>query len=134
VEEQAKPSRAGAHSSFEVSARAKSACAELREAAAALKHPAPPEPLCEELVDAVIRAATQSAESMQALRRAVCRFTLTLRDDGASPEGILIALKSVINSRVFPLIVSPTRDVSADRLREQISTWCIEEMFREKQS
>ena len=120
---------AGAHTTYEISDQAKNACAELRQAAIAVRQPMPPEPLCEELLEAVRSAATQSAESMKMLHAAVCRFTLALKNDGVKPEAILIALKTIINTQVFPVIVSPSRDKHADRLRELISTWCIEAMF-----
>ena len=133
MNKEASPSRV-ATTTFEISPRAKRACAELRQAAIAQNHPMPPEPLCEELLDTVTRAAAQSAESMKNLRAAVARFTLALKDDGVSPEAILVALKSIINSQAFPMVVSPSREGSTDHLRELISTWCIEDMFRERQS
>ena len=119
---------------FDISARSRETCAELRRAAIAMNHPLPPEPFCEQLHEAMERAANRSAESMNLLRDTVGRFTIALRDEGASPEAILIALKSVINSRTFPSVVSPSRDGTGDQLRQQISTWCIEEFFAGRQA
>lgn len=133
MKETASPPRAGGRTSFEVSDRAKSICAEARQAEIALNHPMPSETLCEELLEAARNASTRNPESMNALRAAVGRFTRALNDDGASPEAILIAIKSVVNSRVFPLVVSPPRDVNPERLRQLISTWCIQDMFPERQ-
>ena len=90
----------------------------------------PPEELCTELHVAVARAAARSADSMAALRVAVRRFTVALQNDGATPEAVLIALKTVINSQTFR--VTPTRnDSSGEELRQLISTWSIEEFFSE---
>jgi hypothetical protein len=93
-----------------------------------------PEPLCEELYQAVVSAASHSADSMQALRVAVRRFTLTLRGEGAKPEAVLISMKEIINTRIFPLQLSPTPDGNPDQLRQQISTWSIQEYFSNQQS
>jgi hypothetical protein len=93
-----------------------------------------PEPLCEELYEAVVSAASHSADSMQALRTAVRRFTLTLRGEGAKPEAVLISLKEIINSRIFPLQLSLTRQGNPDELRQQISTWSIQDYFSNQQS
>lgn len=119
---------------FDVSARSRSACAELRRAAIAMNHPVPPEHFCEQLHEAMEQAANRSAESMNLLRDTVRRFTIVLRNEGASPEAILIVLKSVINSRTFPPVVSSALDGTGERLRQQISTWCIEEFFAERQA
>lgn len=96
--------------------------------------PTVPRELCEELHTAVERAALRSAGSISALRFAVSRFTIALRNDGAKPEAVLIALKSVINSRTFPVLKDPMLDWRPDELRQQISTWSIEEFFSEKQA
>ncbi len=70
---------------------------------------------------------------MDALREAVRDFTLVLKQDGTTPEHVLIALKNVIYNRSFPAIaVHPTEWASGTRLHEKISTWCIEEFFSEK--
>ena len=95
---------------------------------------APPDQLCEELHIAVQRAALRSADSTNALRLAVRRFTFALKEDGASPEAVLIALKKVINSRTFPVADDPERNWNQNDLRQLISTWSIQEFFSEKQA
>ena len=95
--------------------------------------PVPPAEQCEKLRVAVEQAAERSAESMAALRVAVREFTVVLRDEGTTPEHVLISLKNVIYNRSFPAIaVHPTEWASGTRLHEKISTWCIEEFFSEK--
>ena len=95
--------------------------------------PVPPAEQCEKLRLAVEQAAERSAESMNALRAAVREFTLVLRDEGTTPEHVLIALKNVIYNRSFPAIaVHPTEWASGTRLHEKLSKWCIEEFFSEK--
>lgn len=89
----------------------------------------PPEPLCDELNLAVERAAARSEVSMNALHAAVRRFTAALKDEGASPEAILVSIKSVINSRTFPVLHSAEKEWTVDKLRQQISTWSIQEYF-----
>lgn len=65
-------------------------------------------------------AATRSVASMLALRLAVEAFTADLRDAGLTPEAVLIALKKVVRSRTeWPGIL----------IRDQMTTWCIEEFF-----
>ena len=92
----------------------------------------PSEEDCERLRVAVMRAAERSAESMGELRDAVRRFTVVLRDEGTTPERVLISLKSIIYNRSFPTIIThPTEWASGSRLHEKISTWCIEEYFSE---
>lgn len=83
---------------------------------------------------AVERAAERSTESMNHLRHAVAQFTVALRVGGATPEAVLIALKSVINSRTFPSSRNYTPDTSDADLRQQISAWSIQEFFRENQA
>ena len=95
--------------------------------------PIPQAEQCEKLRVAVERAAERSSASMSALRAAVKEFTVALRDQGTTPEQVLISLKHVIYSRSFPAIaVHPTEWASGTRLHEKISTWCIEEFFSEK--
>ncbi len=95
--------------------------------------PIPPEEQCARLRLALEQAANRSAESMEALRLAVRDFTVVLRDEGTNPEHVLMALKAVIYNRSFPTIaVHPTEWAGGSRLHERISTWCIEEFFREK--
>lgn len=117
----------------DIARRAKSACEDLRRAASTSDRPLPPDPLCEELHIAVEHAAARSAASINTLRFAVRRFTAALKQDGASPEAVLISLKSIINSRTFPVVIS-AHDWSSEDLRHQISTWCIEEFFSEKKA
>ena len=109
--------------------RADVACAELRHSALTLHSPVLPESLCEDLHTAVQLAAERSTASMSALRRAVARFTVSLRNDGATPEAVLIALKSVINSRTFPVAHDYAVPYTGDDLRQKISTWSIQEFF-----
>ena len=78
---------------------------------------------------AVERAASKSDDSMEALRVAVCAFTVALRNDGVTPEGVLIRLKTAIRAETL----SPLWDTSSwsgPRLRETITTWCIQDYFR----
>ncbi|HEX6626320.1 MAG TPA: hypothetical protein VF105_00060 [Gemmatimonadaceae bacterium] len=110
--------------------RAKDACADLRETAYQMNRPEPPEELCEELHIAFERAADRSPASLHELRQTVQRFTNALKDEGASPEATLIAVKSVINSRTYPEVDVPAQDWSADFLRRQVTTWCVKEFFR----
>ena len=121
----------GNHVPTAVGVLADEACEEIRRAAHAADRVAPPAGLCEDLHRAVERAAVRSADSMAALRLTVARFTIALRNDGASPEAILIALKSVINSRTFP-VTPQGRDGHGEELRQLISTWSIQEYFEER--
>jgi len=92
-----------------------------------------PQPeLCDRLRVAVEDAASRDAVSIEALRVAVRSFTVALRDAGTTPERVLIILKTVINNRSLPVIAPHASDWKGDQLREKISTWCIEEYFREK--
>jgi hypothetical protein len=68
---------------------------------------------------------------MAALRLAVRGFAVALRDEGTTPEAVLIILKTVVTSRTLPTIAPHTSDWRGDQLRERISTWCIEEYFSE---
>ena len=110
--------------------RAKDACEDLRRLANATNRWEPPEELCEELHVAFERAAERTPASLHELRQVVARFTHALRDEGASPEATLIALKTVINSRTYPAVEVSANEWSTDFLRRQISTWCIKEFFR----
>jgi len=94
----------------------------------------PPDKLSAELQNAVERAALQSADSMDALRLAVTRFTAALRDQGAQPEAVLIAVKNVINSRTFAYVQDSRQNWKQEELRQKISTWLIDEFFDEKQA
>ena len=110
--------------------RAKDACADLRQSAYVMNRLEPPDEFCEELHIAFERAADRSPAALHELRQTVQRFTSALKDEGASPEATLIAVKSVINSRTYPEAEVSAQDWSADFLRRQISTWCIKEFFR----
>ena len=91
----------------------------------------PPAELCDRLRLAVERAAVKNAESMEGLRAAVADFTIALREQGTTPEAVLISLKNVIHNRSLPLILPHPSDRNSASLRETISTWCIEEFFRD---
>ena len=93
-----------------------------------------PDALSEELQHAVEKAAMQSADSMNALRLAVTRFTAALRDQGAQPEAVLIAVKNVINSRALMYVEDSRHNWRQQELRQKISTWMIQEFFDEKQA
>lgn len=96
--------------------------------------PAPefvPDPvLAERVREAVVAAARRDAKSMRELRLAINGFTIALREMGTTPERVLIALKTVINNRSLIAIPIRDSDQSGEYLRQQISTWCIEEFFR----
>lgn len=87
--------------------------------------------LCDRLRLAVVKAANRDAASMAALRVAVRGFTVALRDEGTTPEAVLIILKTVITNRTIMTIAPHASDWRGDQLRERISTWCIEEYFSE---
>ncbi|HJP60860.1 MAG TPA: hypothetical protein VJ865_12710 [Gemmatimonadaceae bacterium] len=91
----------------------------------------PPEELGEALQVAVAKAAAKSAGSMVALQLAVRRFTVALQKDGATPEAVLISLKTVINSRTFRVTPAGASDFNEEELRQLISRWSIEEFFSE---
>lgn len=88
--------------------------------------------LCDQLRAAVDKAATRDAAAMNALHDAVARFTSALRDVGSSPEAVLVSLKTVVNNRSLTDSSPHASDWSGNRLREQISSWCIQEFFRQK--
>ena len=97
----------------------------------AYKLPVPPPAVCEELYVQVERAATASARSMKGLRSAVEQFATALKAEGASPEAVLIVLKQIINSRTFPSSSWYEGEVAGEELRQQISTWAINEFFKD---
>lgn len=107
-------------------------CEDLNRVAVAMHLTPPPDELCERLLIAVQRAASNSHKSMEALRAAVEEFTVTLKKEGATPEAVLITLKAVINNRTFPFVDAREPHISTDPLREKISTWSIQEFFREQ--
>jgi hypothetical protein len=98
----------------------------------ALQPAIPHTELRDRLRTAVQEAASRDAASIEALRLAVRSFTVALRDAGTTPERVLIILKTVINNKSFPVIAPHEPDWKGAQLREKISTWCIEEYFREK--
>ena len=77
---------------------------------------------------AVERAASKSNDSMAALRIAVCAFTIALRNDGITPEEVLIRLKVAIRAETLSPLWT-TSSWSGPRLRETITTWCIQDYF-----
>ncbi len=86
--------------------------------------------ICERLRKAVEVAALKDAESVDVLRKAVCDFTASLRDEGIQPEGVLISLKTMIQNRSIPPGIPASTDWNGSELREKVSTWSIEEFFR----
>lgn len=91
----------------------------------------PDEELGDRVRKAIQDAAERDAESMKRLRLAIASFTVALRDIGTTPEHVLIALKTVINNRSLVAVAPHDSDWSGESLREKISTWCIEEFFKE---
>ena len=80
---------------------------------------------------ALERAAAKSNESMEALRVAVCVFTIALRDKGIAPEAVLIRLKAAIRyETLMPLWETSTW--SGPHLHETVTTWCIKDYFSEE--
>lgn len=88
--------------------------------------------LCDRLRTAVEKAAVADVESMEALRLTVCEFTTVLREEGTTPEGVLISLKTLINDRALPVVPQHSSDWTGYKLREMISTWSIKEFFRKE--
>jgi|SRR5687767_3496807 len=84
--------------------------------------------LSSRLHEAVERAAAKSSESMEALRLAVCAFTIALRDEGVTPEGVLISLKAAIHSETL-IPAWQLSTLGGPHLREKITTWCIQDYF-----
>ena len=103
--------------------------------AAVIKRAIPQADLCDRLLRALEQAALDSSHSMEALRLAVCDFTAALREEGTTPEGVLISLKSVIHLRTLPSRpYQRFSDWKDPEIHERISTWSIEEFFREVKS
>jgi hypothetical protein len=105
------------------------ASAEFQQVATSLHLTLPPADLCERLLAAVEKAASESSSSMDALRAAVAEFTVALRKEGATPEAVLITLKTLINNRTCPRVDPRDARGSTDPLRQKISTWSIQEFF-----
>ena len=80
---------------------------------------------------ALERAAEKRSDAMEALRLAVCAFTVALRDEGITPEAVLISLKAAIHCETFGPIHS-TSTWSGPRIQETITTWCIQDYYREQ--
>lgn len=87
--------------------------------------------LSERLRLALARAAIRNAESMEALRLAVCSFTVALRDEGVTPEAVLISLKAAIQKETL-IPLWETSSWSGPSLHETITTWCIQDYFAGK--
>ena len=81
------------------------------------------------LLGALEVAASRDVIAMFALRVAVCDFTHVYRGEGLTPERVLIALKQLIDNRALPPIRAHVADRSGNRLRESVSTWCINAYF-----
>ena len=84
--------------------------------------------LSERLRVALVKAAARNADSMEALRVAVCAFTVALRDDGITPEAVLISLKEAIQKETL-IPLWETSSWSGPSLQETITTWCISDYF-----
>ena len=107
------------------------ASADLEESSIALEQAIARSDLAVRLLSAIEDAASKDAIAMNALRIAVCEFTLALRDEGTTPEGALITLKSVINRKSLPNFVPHDSGTSHNKLRENMSTWCIQAYFKQ---
>ena len=103
---------------------------EFHRAALALLVTIPDAELSERLRMAVEVAAAGNADSMEGLRLAVSEFTVALKNAGTTPEAVLITLKTVIRNRSI-LGIAPHASDWRGQLREKVSTWCIDEYFRE---
>lgn len=79
---------------------------------------------------AVRAAAAHDSRSTEDVRSAVAEFTRTLREQGATPEAVLIAIREVLGSRIVLENGRVGTEPTEQRLREEISTWCIKEYFR----
>ena len=99
--------------------------------AAVRRAPLPSLELCDRLRSAVKVAAARDAESVEALHLTVCEFTTALRDLGTPPEGVLIALKSLVGMGTLPPLARNHPDWAGYLLREKMSTWCIQEYFKQ---
>jgi hypothetical protein len=104
---------------------------ELRDSSLALHQAIQRVTLTQRLHQAMEDAAARDAASMEALRLAVCEFTIVLREEGTTPEGTLILLKNAVNRKALPLLAPPGADRRDHPLRETISTWCIEAYFKQ---
>lgn len=105
---------------------------DIRRSIRALHLAVPSQEVCERVRRAVEEAATRDAQSIESLRLAVCEFTVSLRKEGTSPERVLVALKTLVNAGAGPVISRSLSDWSGYILREKISSWCIDEYFRNR--
>lgn len=87
--------------------------------------------LASRLRAALEHAAEKSSDSMEALRLAVCAFTVALRDGGITPEAVLISLKAAIHSETFGRI-NQASTWNGPRLQETVTTWCIQDYYSEQ--
>ena len=108
---------------------AEAATAEADEVTISVRHAIAQADAAQRLCGAVGLAANRNAIAMKALRLAVCEFTFAHRGDGFAPEKVLIALKKLIDDRATPPIAPHESDWNGERLRENISTWCIKAYF-----
>jgi hypothetical protein len=60
------------------------------------------------------------------LERAVCEYTRALRETGARPERILVAVKTLAEAAGLPRQDGANTQVSVGRLAQ----WCIKEYYR----
>ena len=105
--------------------------AEAESSAFALERAISQAELSDHLRVALAEAASRSSDSMEALRVAVCAFTLALRDEGVSPEAVLIRLKTAIRKQtLIPLWENSTW--GGPTIHETMSTWCIQDYFGDK--
>ena len=88
--------------------------------------------LSQRILVAVELAASRNAASMEALRIAVCEFTIALRGEGRTPEAVLISLKNIITRKSLPVLPRYSTDWSGNELRSSVSTWCINAYFSEE--
>ncbi|HMA21354.1 MAG TPA: hypothetical protein VKO87_11175, partial [Gemmatimonadaceae bacterium] len=96
---------------------------ELEESSIVLDQAIARSDLADRLRSAIEDAASRDAIALNALRIAICEFTLALRDEGTTPEGVLITLKSVIDRKSLPSFVFHGSERSSQStLRENMST------------
>lgn len=113
------------------SSRDGTASAELEESTRALQQAISRVELTQRLHKAMEEAASRDAISMEALRVAVCEFTLALRKEGTTPEATLISLKDAVNRKSLPQFSTHAADKNNNHLHENISTWCIKAYFQQ---
>ena len=79
---------------------------------------------------AIERAALKSTGSMEHLRLAVCAFTTALRDEGMTPEAVLILFKAAIHQQVMKPAARGSH-WGGQTLQDTLTTWCINDYFSE---